>query len=174
LAKDISIKYWVLNYNKKYKKLLNKPLTIAQVKRILRDPVYIGKPRYGEEIVDSSELRFIDADTFSRTQKIMKRIKKRSSGDKNKKIVAIESIIDRFGICYAEKRFKIGVLCPVCGKVMVKNGMRQIRRSGVWVYNYLCQACRKQVRIPSGKQLAQLDRDVGKEPITSKNFFKAP
>jgi DNA invertase Pin-like site-specific DNA recombinase len=143
--------------NEKHRQSLKKSLTAAQIKRILSDPVYKGKPQYGNEVVDSPELAFIDEDTFARAQKIKVGIRKRYERIKNREVITVENIVEKIGYSFAEKVLRIAVLCE-CGHIMVKNGMRKFRDR--WVYNYLCPECGKQRRIPTGRQVAQLNWEV--------------
>ncbi|MCK4814402.1 recombinase family protein, partial [bacterium] len=157
--------------NKNFKELpKDRPLTVAQIKRILSDPVYIGKPQYGNEAVDSPELAFIDEYTVDKAQKIKEKIKKRHDRNKNKKVVTVEDIVERVGIGSAESVLPIAVLCTRCGNIMVKNGTRKVRNG--WVYNYRCPACGKQSRIPTGKQLDELNwTNSGESSTTSEDLL---
>jgi DNA invertase Pin-like site-specific DNA recombinase/predicted RNA-binding Zn-ribbon protein involved in translation (DUF1610 family) len=143
-------KYTVYNsINKKYKEILKEPLNSYRFKKILEDPIYIGKPKYAVYLMDAPELAFIDPTIFDRVKDI---IGKKHHGNSNKKIVDVEDLVRIFGLHYAEKHLKIAVICPNCGTAMWKNGTKQVRK-GIWVNNYLCPKCGKQKENPTGNEL---------------------
>jgi len=133
--------------NEKYKNILGKPITTYQVKKVLSDPVYIGKPRYRDVIVEDPNLSFLDEETFNKTQMILESQKK-----KRKKTAKLEldDLLKKHGIYYLERHLSIAVICSNCGSPMIKNGLRPLR--GIWRNNYLCPQCGKQLMIPTAHQ----------------------
>jgi len=140
--------------NERYGQILDKTLRPAQIKRILSDSVYIGKPEYGGKPVDAPELAFMDQAIFDRAREIAEKIKSRYRSA-NKKVVRVKDLVSKFGIHYSEKYLDIAILCPKCRTPMVKNGTKPTR--GVWVNNYICPCseCKEQKQVPTGGQLDQ-------------------
>ena len=57
--------------NKAFRDFLKKPLTHQQIKHILSNPVYIGKPKFGGAVVADSNLRYVDDELFAKAQEII-------------------------------------------------------------------------------------------------------
>jgi ribosomal protein L37AE/L43A len=129
--------------NERYK--LDRTLKRHHINRILTDPVYVGRPRYGEAEVCDLSLKFIDEETFRKTQRILE--KRRG---KRKRKIDVEELTREYGIHYAERCLPIAVICKNCGTPMVKNGTKEIK--GVYRNNYLCPKCGKQQTVPTAHQ----------------------
>jgi hypothetical protein len=68
------------NINETFRDFLKQPLTRQQIKKILRNPLYIGKPLLGgagiekafpATVVDDPDLRFVTDDLFAKAQEII-------------------------------------------------------------------------------------------------------
>lgn len=137
--------------NREYSQVLSEQLKPSQVKSILTDPVYIGRPRYRDVVVEDPNLRFIDDETFKKTQKILEKRSKKRKGEKIVEIVDVESLVRKYGVYYTGKLLHIAVICENCGTPTVKNGIRQVK--GIYRNNYLCPKCGKQQLVPTAHQL---------------------
>lgn len=135
--------------NKKYGDFLTKPITRHQVRQILRDPIYLGKPQYaGKTTVEDPSLAYVDPETFERIQELSGRIHRRHS---HKKRDALQDLVREYGPDVLEFIPSTAVLCPSCNGMMVKNGTISI---GKWTANnYLCKKCGKQRKVPTKGQM---------------------
>lgn len=136
--------------NEKYKNILNKPVDSNRLKRVLTDPVYVGRPRYRDAVVEDPNLKFIDDELFSKTQAILGEMSKKREKKKERK-VDLEDLTKIFGLNYAERVLPVAVLCKNCNTPMIKNGTKPVR--GVYVNNYLCPKCKRQQTVPTAHQL---------------------
>jgi len=140
--------------NKKYSPLLDSPLKPSQLKRMLRDPVYVGKPKYAGVTVDAPELAFVDQATFDEVQRALEK-KSRRRNYEDKKFVEAKDLVNMFGVHYAERVLGDEIAWICCGKPMVKNGPKKV--GNVWVHNYLCQECKAQKPRPLARQLSHFN-----------------
>ncbi len=139
--------------NEEHKETLPKPLTRQQVRQIICDPVYVGRPQYsgkaskkefGRDItVEDLALAYVDQNTFERAREISKKIKEKYSRGKENVINAGE-LVKKFGSTILEEIPHIAVMCPECGERMVRNGTKIL--DGCIVQNYLCRSCNRQWR----------------------------
>lgn len=144
--------------NKRYRDFLTKPVTRHQVKQILHDPTYIGKPQYaGKVTVEDSSLAYVDPETFERVQELSGRIHRRHS---HKKRDALQDFVRKYGLDVLEFIPDTAVLCPDCRGVMVKNGTVSI---GEWTaHNYLCTKCGRQRKVPNKGQMGKIQEWASK------------
>lgn len=63
--------------NAKHRRFLSKPLSRYQVRRILSDSVYFGKPKHLGEVVTDTSLAYIDEDAFLASLKILEDIREK-------------------------------------------------------------------------------------------------
>jgi transcription elongation factor Elf1 len=142
--------------NQKYSSTLVKPLTRDQIKRILTDPLYMGKSHFAGEFLDSPELAFVDAETFAEVQKIEEG-KQTRKGDK--KAIGYQNLVNKKGLYFTGKRLeeRIALLCGKCGAPMVKNGTKPRMGGKYYVGNYLCSNCGVQETVPTNRQMSQFD-----------------
>lgn len=136
----------------RYQQTFNKVLTISSLKRILQDPVYIGKPCYKTEIRCAPELAIINEDLFNEVQGIIGRFKK-SHDSKEEKQDAFKDVSKLYGIGFALRTFPEYVVHCICGGHMVVHD-RSITK-GVGVSRYVCpnHNCNKSKTIPTGAQI---------------------
>lgn len=132
--------------NEKYRGFLPKPLTRHQIKRILTDPVYMGKPQHLGEVVPDPSLAYVDEKIFMEAQKIVECIRKKHS---RKNVDPIRDSLAEHGISaldfydhYIELHHK------GCGGLLVKYGTLTVK--GSTKQAYLCKKCGWQKRVTDG------------------------
>ncbi len=146
--------------NKRYRDFLTKPITRHQIKQILHDPTYMGKPQYaGKVTVEDSSLAYVNPETFEKVQELVNRIRRRYS---HKKKDALRDLVRKYGLDVLEFIPDIAVLCPdpICEGVMVKNGTVSI---GKWTaHNYICKKCGRQRKVPKKCQMGKIQEWASK------------
>ncbi|MGA3110959.1 MAG: recombinase family protein [Candidatus Bathyarchaeia archaeon] len=109
---------------------LKRHLTSADIARVLKNRVYIGKPCYGEAVREDLTLAYIDdVKIFEKAQEIM-RNKSQEYERHDKRIQEVAKYFDPDAIKCIEN---IVVPCPKCGKPMDGNGYP----------GYVCLTCNK-------------------------------
>jgi DNA invertase Pin-like site-specific DNA recombinase len=113
--------------NDQFKNFLEKPLTRQQVRQILENPIYIGKPQYSGEVVEKKfgkvvisdpHLAYVTEDLFEKAKTIIKA--KYANYSPRKK--PIEELVETFGPEVLDFLPNVAVLCPRCKTVMKGNG----------------------------------------------------
>lgn len=136
--------------NKVYRNFLERPLTRQQIRRILENPVYIGKPGYfgkvvakkfGKVVVEDPDLAYIGDDAFEKVQKIISA--KRISYARRKK--NIEELVENCGIDVLDFLPRVAVICPICGGIAKGNGS-----------TYICRHCNKQLIAPRKTEIEKI------------------
>jgi DNA invertase Pin-like site-specific DNA recombinase/transposase-like protein len=149
--------------NTKHTDFLSKPLTRQQVATILRNPIYVGKPRYSGKmvekqfenvVVDDPDLAFIDDATFERAQKIINIIRQKHQRKDNAKV---KTLIDKYGVKVLDFLCHVFVMCPNCTcenckAIMVRNGNPSQGEQN----NYLCKSCGRQLRVPKKREIRKI------------------
>jgi DNA invertase Pin-like site-specific DNA recombinase len=150
--------------NRLHRSFLEKPLTRQQVKQILENPVYVGKPRYygevvnrkfGEVVVCDPNLAHVDEDMFEKTRKIVSSI-----GLKNRRRESeLEELVENCGLEVLDYLPDVALICPECHGIMVRNGS-----------SYICQNCKRQSKAIKKKSIEKirewaLKRDKATETI---------
>jgi len=137
-------------------------LSTNQIKTILRNPVYIGRPRYGKTQIDAPWLRVVPADLFADVQSLLE---SKGSRHKAKKPRKPESILDiiasEYGSDYVLRVLNLlKPICPKCGSIMVGNGSKLLKRLNFRVPNFQCTkaGCRHQKTVPSERELEHLQK----------------
>jgi DNA invertase Pin-like site-specific DNA recombinase len=150
--------------NREFQAFLKKPLTHQQIRQVICDPVYAGKPQYaGKATVEDPSLAYIDPETFSGAQEISGRIRRKRL---RKKKDALHDLLEKYGPDVLEFIPDVAVLCPDCKGAMVRNGTFVTRE---WVaHNYLCKKCGRQRKIPTKHQMRGIQEWVQKEGLNSK------
>jgi DNA invertase Pin-like site-specific DNA recombinase/uncharacterized protein YbaR (Trm112 family) len=136
----------------RYQQTFNKELTTSRLKRILQDPVYIGKPRYKIETRCVPELAIINEDLFNEVQEIIGRFKK-SDDSKEEKQSAFKEVSKLYGLGFALRTFPEFVPHCICnGHMAVHDGSIT---KGVWVSRFVCpnHNCNRSKTLPTGKQI---------------------
>ena len=108
--------------NDKFSGFLRKPLTRQQIRQILENPVYVGKPQYSGSVVEKKfgkvvktdvHLAYITEDLFEKVQTIIKA----KYADYSPRKKPVEELVIVFGPEVLEFLPNVGVLCPRCRKV---------------------------------------------------------
>ena len=156
--------------NKRYRDFLTNPVTRHQIKQILHDPTYMGKPRYaGKVTVEDSGLAYVNPETFEKVQELANRIRRRYS---HKKKDALQDLVRKYGLDVLEFIPDTAVLCPDCKGVMVKNGTISI---GEWTaHNYLCRKCGKQRKVPTKNQIRRIQEWAPNTSLGSTTSLSSP
>lgn len=146
--------------NRRHGEVSQKPLTGHQVKQIVSNPVYIGKPQCAGKVVirelgkpaiiEDSGLIFVDLETFEKAQEIIRENRKNF----HKKMTVLDQFMEEYGIEVVPYIPRIAVLCPRCGHPTVRNGT--LIAWGVTVCNYLCKKCGRQLRVPTKKDMERI------------------
>lgn len=114
--------------NKKYERILSRPLSRRTIARMLQNPVYIGKPICGgiktrkfiqDVQVEDKNLAFIDEGTFAEVQKIIRNKKEAYERKENAAELFIKNLGDEVLSIFEER---IAFLCPRCEQLMTENG----------------------------------------------------
>lgn len=152
-------------------------LTHQQIKRILQDPLYMGKPQCSGKavirefksavVVEDYALAYVDQETFEKVQKIIEQKHRRHS---RRKTDTVKELLERYGVEVLDWIPNIAVLCPCCGQPMVRNGA--IFVGGITARNYLCKKCGKQRRIPTKADIKRIRERSSGEEIRGEPDFK--
>jgi len=145
--------------NEKYRGFLPKPLTRHQIKRILSDPVYMGKPQHLGVIVEDPSLVYVDEKTFVEAQKVLGCIHRRHSC---KRYNPIKDSVAELGISaldfydhFVELHHK------GCGGLWVKNGTETA--NGITRQIFLCKKCGRQTKVPKNAQIRRIQEWASKQ-----------
>jgi site-specific DNA recombinase len=138
--------------NREFQAFLQKPLTHQQIRQVICDPVYVGKPQFAEKVaVEDQSLAYVDPETFRMAQEISGRIRRKRS---RKRTDVLQDLLEKYGPEVLEFIPDIAILCPSCKGVMVRNGTLVTRE---WTaHNYLCKGCGKQRRVPTKRQMKRV------------------
>lgn len=135
----------------KFKNILNKELTVSSLKRILKDPVYIGKPQYKKITYIDLELAMIDETLFNEVQQIISKFSDNHKPKRQKRDI-IKNIVKEYGLGFALRTIPECIPhCPKCGGHMTIHDGSITK--GVYVTRFKCDTCDKQKTIPTGKQI---------------------
>ncbi|MFB6186121.1 MAG: hypothetical protein ABEI86_04540, partial [Halobacteriaceae archaeon] len=122
------------------------------LKRMLTDPLYIGKPTVeGESIgddgqkkvLDRPELQLIDEELFKRVNEKIEGIEDRqSSNNKSGEVFDLDYIMHEFGLLpLVESSPHVAIHCRECGSEMVRDGTRVMDDTDQRVPIYTCMNC---------------------------------
>ena len=152
--------------NAKYGDLIGKPLTRAQVKRILTDPVYIGKPSHMGVTVADESLRYISDEIFEKCQKILKKVREKYQ---QRKISPLEKLVLTYDVSVLDfLRDIVEFHHRGCGGVLVRNGTR-ITQQGL-KQMYLCKKCGCQIGVPTKSMLKKITAEYDASSSKSTNL----
>lgn len=145
---------------KNFTELLTKPLTRSQIRRILSDPVYMGKPEHLGEVVIDTDLAFISEETFQKSLEILKKIQEKY---KPQRMGPLEKLATSRPITFLQVLEVFELHHRVCGGVVWKNGTTD--DEGPWQQLLRCKKCKTFWRLPpiktdkSKNQSGTFDRD---------------
>ena len=137
--------------NAKYRQHLSEPLSRYRIRRILSDPIYVGKPEHLGEIVVDASLAYIDEDAFLASLKILEDIREKY---KPNRVSPIEELVATYGISALEFLDQLGFHHKSCGGPIVMNGTDE--KSEPRQQIFLCRKCRKQWKVPTKAQLRRI------------------
>jgi DNA invertase Pin-like site-specific DNA recombinase len=145
--------------NEKYQNRIGRRST-NQIKTILSNPVYIGRPKYGKTQIDAPQLMVVPADLFSNVQTLQESKAIRHKAKKHRKPESIiDTIASKYGLDYVLRVVKeLRPVCPKCGSIMRHNGSKLLEQLNVKIPNFQCTnaKCDHQRTIPSEKELKHL------------------
>jgi len=163
--------------NMKYANSLSKPLTRQQIAKILRNPLYVGKPEYSGEAVkkqfgdkvsvDDPSLAYISLETFGSVQEIINDIRKNYRRRKRTRYV---DLVDKYDYGVLQFMPNVAVICPRCGNPMNHNGL--VDRGSA--NNFLCPKCSRQLRVPKKSELTEIKKWAIKKKKFSKSEITRP
>ncbi|KXA93442.1 hypothetical protein AKJ64_00625 [candidate division MSBL1 archaeon SCGC-AAA259E17] len=156
--------------NQNHSSMLSEPLDSRKIKRILKNSVYIGKPKITGDMVEAEydghvtvsdpDLAYVTQDVFDRVQEKIRKIEEKHSSNGGTKVVEMKSLIKEFGLDTVKNNIPdIAVLCPDCGERMVKNGQKELGKdSNLKSHNWICKNknCGRQRLAPNKKNLEKI------------------
>jgi DNA invertase Pin-like site-specific DNA recombinase len=137
--------------NAKYQEFLPNSLTRSQVRRLLSDPIYAGRPKHLGEVVEDNSLSFISTETFLAAQEMLARI---SSNHKPKGEDPIRKLAELYGISALGFLEQLDFVHKGCGGSIRKNGPRLY--GGVSRRLFECKKCSKEWIIPTDHELKKI------------------
>jgi DNA invertase Pin-like site-specific DNA recombinase len=143
--------------NALYSKIIEK-FTVDQMRRILTNPVYVGRPRYGKTEISAPQLSMIPADLFENVHLLLEKKTQKSKTKKERKpksfLDNLTSHCDTGSLTFFLKQFKPH--CPQCGTEMQGNGSKPSHViEGARLPNFRCK-CGYQRTIPHDAELEHL------------------
>lgn len=129
--------------NRRFAQLLAQPLKRSAIKRILSDPVYVGRPAHLGEIVTDPSLAFIDEAAFQNSLKILARIHDRC---KPNRIGPLEQLAISQPLAFLEMLEIFELHHKGCGGTVTKNGTTN--DEGPWQQLLICHGCLAEWRLP--------------------------
>jgi len=137
------IEYVTTQINTKYKQFFTRQLTRNKIRRILSDPIYVGKPQnLGEVVVDLS-LAYIDEDTYQKSLATLEIIQRRH---RPARISPLERLATSQPISVLEFLKQFDHHHRGCGGKVTKNGTTD--DEGVEQQILLCNKCGSEWRYP--------------------------
>jgi DNA invertase Pin-like site-specific DNA recombinase len=129
-----------------------------QIRRVLTNTTYIGRPRYGKTEISAPQLSIIPTDLFENVQLLLERKAQKSRTKKERKpksyLDDLSSEYDTGSVVSFLKIFRAH--CPRCGTEMQGNGSKPSRiKDGVRLSNFRCK-CGHQRTIPNDSELERL------------------
>jgi len=146
------------NYRKVSKEIQKKhniELKDYQIRKILRNPIYIGKPMYGGVTLEDDSLAIIDNEIFEKVQRIInsKRIKRKIKSKHVNEFV--EKLVEEFGFFNVKRIIPVlAYVCKSCGVPLVKNGYKIVE--GRKIQRYACPSCKRDTIDPVWKHRNKL------------------
>ncbi len=142
-ARERSIEATRRKINERFRRLLSEPLSRSRIKRILSDPVYVGRPEHLGDVVVDHSLAFVGEDEFRKSQEILARNRKRYQSYKRgpmEKLATTQPITVLEFLSQFERRHRS------CGGLVVKNGTT--KDEGIWQQLLICNKCGTEWRFP--------------------------
>jgi len=132
--------------------------SVDQIRRILTNPVYTGRPCYGNAEISAPQLSMVPADLFENVQLLLKKKMQKFRTKKERKprsfLDDLASNYDAGSLVSFLKQFKPH--CPRCGAEMQGNGSKPSHViEGARLPNFRCK-CGYQRTIPNDAELERL------------------
>ena len=144
-----------------------------QIKRILQNPVYAGKPTVEaetigdegqKEVVEDETLEVIDEGWLRRSQDKVEKIRKEYANKSDSDTLDLEVLLAQYGVqVLTSVSDCVALLCPTndCDGRMRKNGTRKLTQdAGIEqeedVHNWQCRECGKQKMFPNEWEMYQI------------------
>jgi DNA invertase Pin-like site-specific DNA recombinase len=147
----------------KYGSMLSKPITRDKVKRILTNPVYVGRPSFGGATLIDEQLRYIDDETFNKCQDLLG-TRKITDQKKPRTLAQLALCYDLTLLDFIEEIAELHH--KDCGGILVRNGTRFYGL--IMQQAYRCVKCGSQFRIPTKSMMCK-GEDQKKSTFQSKN-----
>jgi len=136
--------------NKLHGSFLEKPLSRQQIRQILENPVYVGKPGYfgevvnrkfGEVVVNDPNLAYVSEETFEKARKIISAVSMKYRRRENE----LQELVENCGLDILDYMPDVAPICHECRGIMVRNGS-----------SYICQKCKRQLRAIKKKAIERI------------------
>jgi DNA invertase Pin-like site-specific DNA recombinase/transposase-like protein len=133
-----------------------------QIRTILGNPVYAGRPRYGRIQILEEIWAIVDTKLYDEVQTIIEgKAKKHRVKEKKRPLSKLCDLFSEFGGDNAMRILKLlQPHCPRCDSHMVRNGSKLVE--GLNLPNFICteKSCRYQRTIPLGSELEQFHKGL--------------
>ncbi|MFP8957644.1 recombinase family protein [Natrialbaceae archaeon A-CW3] len=141
--------------NEHYEHVLDEPLSRSQLRRMIRDPIYIGTPTVeGESIGDQGQkavveepnLKIIDEKLFGEVNEKADRIQEKYTGpSKAGEVMDLDYLLSEFGILpVMESSTRVQVPCPSCNSQMVRDRPYELANDERMAVTYRCLICEEE------------------------------
>jgi len=165
IVNDIFKKYKITHDIKKTTQLINEAylgkigkLSTNQVKTILKNPIYDGRPRYGKTQIQAPQLAMVPHDLYVEVQSLMEsKASRHKAKERKKSRTILDKFASEYGLDHVMVVFKLlKPICPRCGSLMDGNGSKPYE--DIRLPNFVCtnRECRYQRTIPSIHELKHL------------------
>ena len=122
-------------------------LSTNKIKRILTNPIYVGRPTYGGVVVEDPSLAIVDEETFSRVQRLIGEGKKERGEHHKKSLEMARMLVEALGYsATAEMIPELRYCCLRCKVAFVNNGTERVSDRIIPVFK--CPVCGTSYRDP--------------------------
>jgi len=140
-------------------------LSPNQVRTILTNPVYIGRPRYGKTQSLIEKLAIVDPTLYDEIQIIIQnKARKHQAKDKKKTLSKIYELVSEYGVDHVMKVLRfLKPHCPRCDSIMVHNGHKRVL--DLKLPNFICtrtndKDCKHERTFPQASELKQFHENL--------------
>jgi len=137
--------------NERYQSVLSNLLRRDQIRRMLTDPIYAGRPQHLDEIVLDASLAFVSEEEFAQVQGIVNRIHEKHD---TKKLRVVRHLVQTYGISALQFLEKLEFHHATCEGRIKWNGTR--KDSGIEQDAAQCNKCGAQFRVPTVTELKRI------------------
>jgi site-specific DNA recombinase len=130
-----------------------------RIRRIVTNPIYVGRPRWGKHERYAPQLAMIDQDPFSKAQLLIDKNNRRKPCSRTGRNP--RSVLDELTAQFDTGRITrfVPLLkphCPHCRETQMHKNGRKVSKSGYILQNYRCSLCGRELTIPSERELDRL------------------